>query len=191
MTANKRRSSNGFTLIELLVVLGIVGLLLAAALPSFHQYQQTQRLTTAADHFLVALNLARSEAIQRRTRVDLAPLDNRDWHSGWIVFIKTADNSAPGFHPGDTILYSHAQLASDLRISARLTDSEAPYIAYNGNGRTRTNASVLSRQWGSWQFSLAGQVRLIRINLAGRARLCNPANDRTCQLVSNSDSNLD
>jgi len=181
MSAAKR--SRGFTLAELLVVLSIASLLLMAALPSMSSYLHRQQVVSAASQFLFALNLARSEAIQRGTRVDLAPREGNNWNRGWVVFVKAAGTGAPAYQTGDELLYSHQALPSALKVATRLSDRSAAYIAYNGSGRTRTHASALARQWGSWQFSLDGHVRLIRVTLAGRARLCNPADDTSCSFT--------
>lgn len=173
--------ADGFTLPELLVVLSIVAILLAAGLPRFHTYLQTQQVVTAAGQFLFALNLARSEAMQRGIRVDLVPRDGNNWDSGWKVFVNASGDIKPSFDNGATLIYSHEQAVENLRIIAKLSDKSSAYIAYNSNGRTRTNAGPLTRQWGSLKFSLNGHSRLIRINLAGRARLCNPDDDTSCR----------
>jgi type IV fimbrial biogenesis protein FimT len=182
--------TRGFTLIELLVVLSIIALVLSAGLPSFRQYLQAQQVITSADQFMFALKLARSEAMQRGSRVDLAPLDGTHWERGWHVFVKQPGDSSLQYAAGDQVLHSHTPGLPALRIVTRLSDRSAAYIAYNGNGRARSNASALSRQWGSWQFSVADQVRLIRITLAGRVRLCNPDNDNSCHF-SGGDSDME
>ncbi|WP_051516704.1 GspH/FimT family pseudopilin [Herbaspirillum sp. RV1423] len=174
------RPPRGFTLPELLIVFAIVGVLLAAGMPSFRAYTQSQRLTTTANEFLGALHLARSEAIQRGSRVDLAPRDGNDWESGWLVFVNKPGDGNLQFDAGDLLIYSRERVAAGLRIATTLSDKSAPYIAYNGNGRTRTNLSDRAPQWGSWQFSLDGETRLVRLGFLGRARICNPADDRTC-----------
>ena len=161
----------GVTLVELLVVLAIVAILLAAGVPSFRVYLQTQQLNGAASDFLFALNLARSEAMRRGTRVDLVASNGSDWQSGWQVLVRESGNQQHALSTSDALIHSHPPLKSP----------SSAYIAYNANGRTRTNVSTLTRQWGSWQFSLDGQVRLIRLTLAGRARGCNPATDTSCR----------
>ncbi len=178
-THNMHRA--GFTLPELLIVLGIVGILLAAGVPGFRAYLQTQQLVTASSQFLFALNLARSEAIQRGARVDLGPRDGLHWEKGWVVFVNKTGDSRPQFDAGDALIYSHDDLATGLQVATTLSDKSYPYIAYNGNGRPRNNASALTPQWGSWQFSLNGKERVVRVTLAGRARLCNPADDASCR----------
>lgn len=176
-------SRTGFTLVELLVVLSIVAILLAAGVPSFRLYLQAQQVNSATSDFLFALNLTRSEAMRRGTRVDLAARDGTDWQSGWQVFVRKSGSGTHAMHSDDELIHSHALLKRPLKLVARLSDRTGAYIAYNASGRTRTNVSSLTRQWGSWQFSLDGQVRLIRLTLAGRARVCNPSTDSSCRFT--------
>lgn len=181
-----RFPSAGFTLPELMIVLGIVGILLTAGMPSFRDYLQTQQVATASDQFLFALNLARSEAIQRGARVDLGPRDGVHWEKGWVVFVNKSGDSHPQFDAGDELIYSHDDLATGLQVATTLSDKSYPYIAYNGNGRPRNNLNALTPQWGSWRFSLNGRERVVRVTLAGRARLCNPADDGSCRFSGSS-----
>jgi type IV fimbrial biogenesis protein FimT len=170
----------GFTLPELLIVLTIVGVLLAAGMPSLRTYTQNQQLASAANTFLGALNLARSEAVRRGSRVDLAPREGGKWESGWVVFVNKPGDGNLQFDTGDELIYSHEKLPAGLTMATTLSDKSAPYIAYNGNGRTRNNISDRAPLWGSWQFSLEGRTRLVRLGILGRARICNPADDNTC-----------
>jgi len=170
----------GFTLPELLIVLAIVGVLLAAGMPSLRTYTQNQQLASAANAFLGALNLTRSEAIRRGSRVDLAPRDGVTWENGWVVFANKPGDGHLQFDAGDELIYRHEKLPPGLMMATTLSDRSAPYIAYNGNGRTRNNISDRAPQWGSWQFSLDGRSRLVRLGILGRARICNPADDKTC-----------
>ncbi|MFL9881352.1 GspH/FimT family pseudopilin [Herbaspirillum rhizosphaerae] len=178
--------SAGFTLPELLIVLCIIGILLAAGVPSFRTYLQTQQVITASSQFMFALNLARSEAIQRGARVDLGPRDGLHWENGWVVFVNKPRDSQPQFDTGDELIYSYDDRIPGLQVATTLSDKSYPYIAYNGNGRPRSNLNALTPQWGSWQFSLNSKERVVRITLAGRARLCNPADDASCRFSGTS-----
>lgn len=55
----------GFTLVELMVTIAIAALLLALAVPSFNRLTISNKLTTAANEVVIALNLAKMQGIKR------------------------------------------------------------------------------------------------------------------------------
>jgi len=87
------RITAGFTLIELLVTVAMMAIVLALGVPSFTELIKNNRLTTATNELVTALNLARSEAIKRGVRVTVCKsadgsscTTSGDWAQGWIVF---------------------------------------------------------------------------------------------------------
>ena len=169
----------GYTIVELMTVLAIAGVLLGIGVPSFNALMRTQRITTTTNNFFAAVNLTRSEAIQRGVRVDLVPADGADWVNGWIVLIDQNGNQKAD--PGEQIIFSSGPVSKGIAIRSSFTDSKRPYIAYTGSGRTRTNANSQTPQLGSLSFTLDDQSRRIVINFLGRPRVCNPKLDTaTC-----------
>ena len=163
----------GFSTVELMVALAIAAILLTVAVPSFRSLIQKQRMTTTVNEFFAAVNLTRSEAIQRGTRVDLVPAgDGTDWAKGWVVFIDKNNDQKP--QAGEQIIFSHSPAPDGMIIQFVFTDLSGQYLAYNGTGHTRTNTSSQSPQLGTLSFTLDKQVRRIKINFAGRPRVCNP-----------------
>jgi type IV fimbrial biogenesis protein FimT len=85
----------GFTLVELMVTVAVAAVVLALAVPSFQTTLRNHRLTTYANEFIAALNLARTEAIRRGQRVVLCKSANgsscqtggNNWEIGWIAFV--------------------------------------------------------------------------------------------------------
>lgn len=67
--AATRRHSRGFTLVELMITLTVAVVLTVIAVPSFRNMINSNRLTTAANEMVGALNLARMEAIKRNGSV--------------------------------------------------------------------------------------------------------------------------
>ena len=61
------KKTSGFTLIELMVVVALVAILAALAAPSFLTQIANQRVSSAAQDLQSLLQLARSEAIYKRT----------------------------------------------------------------------------------------------------------------------------
>lgn len=165
--------ATGFSTVELMVTLAIASILLTIAVPSFRNLIQKQRMTTSVNEFFAAVNLTRSEAIERGARVDLVPAgDGSDWARGWVVFIDKNDDQKQ--QEGEQIIFSHGPAPDGMTIQSVFTDSSRQYLAYNGTGHTRTNTSSQSPQLGTLSFTLDKQVRRIKINFAGRPRACNP-----------------
>ena len=170
----------GFTLVELMVTLAIAAILLAAGMPNFSGIIKNQEIQTTARDFFAALNLARSEAIRRNTRVDLIPAqDGTDWGKGWVIFVDHNNNLKPD--KDDEIIFTHGPVPTYLAIESKFTDASAKYITYNGQGRTRTNKNDQQPQTGNVTFTFDSQIRKININFLGRARICNLAEEpSTC-----------
>jgi len=92
------KTHSGFTLVELMIVLALVAILATIGVPSFTSFIVNNRLTAQANELVSALNLARSEAIKRNSRVTVCRSNNGagcggTWNDGWIVFV---DGGAAG-----------------------------------------------------------------------------------------------
>jgi type IV fimbrial biogenesis protein FimT len=152
----------GFTIVELLITLTVATVLIALATSLFNNFIQQVRLTIATNELISAMNLARMEAIKRNGRVDLIAHEN-NWKNGWII---SADNQ---------LIFNHEGLHKDIEVDSKFTSKSKTYIAYNGTGRTRTDANSYTAQSGSIRLSLGEYSRLIVVNFLGRVRVCNPA----------------
>ncbi|MBI3774643.1 MAG: GspH/FimT family pseudopilin, partial [Gammaproteobacteria bacterium] len=60
---------HGLTLIEIMVTLAVVAVTLSIGVPSFQGMASSNRMSSAANNLIGALNVARSEAIKRGARV--------------------------------------------------------------------------------------------------------------------------
>lgn len=166
----------GVTLMELLVTLGIVSLLGAIALPGFGAMLDRLRVNTAAAQFQEAISLARAEALRRHTRVDLIPLRDANWASGWQVLIDADNDHQAGAR--ETILHLGPALSPGLRVEARLRDPKA-YLAFDVSGRPRSAASSAVPQMGSLVFTAGNEQRKIIISFLGRVRSCDPVRHKS------------
>lgn len=82
------KQCQGLTLLESLIALGIVAVILVAAVPTFTSLYQEYHLTTTVEHLHHVLQLARSTAIQNNQSV-------------YVVF-QTGDNWCYGINAGAT-----------------------------------------------------------------------------------------
>ncbi len=59
----------GFTLVELLIAIALIGILLSLALPAFNNTVANASLTSNVNLLVGAINLARSEAVERNASI--------------------------------------------------------------------------------------------------------------------------
>ena len=163
----------GFTLLELMIVLAILSILFASALPELSNMLAGRQLRSASADLLAAINDTRAQAIARRRVVTLLA-ENGGWQQGWLIVIDSNGNRSAD--DGEQILFRHRPPSGRLVVRARFTDATAPfYVAYNAAGRSCRAAHPNAANFGTITLELAGAQRNIKINMQGRARLCDPA----------------
>lgn len=170
------RLRGGFTLVEVMVTLGIAALLLALAIPSYQGMVGRQQLRAAANDLFAAVGLTRSQAITRGARVLMVPADpsGSDWAQGWIVFVDRNGNLRPD--PGEEVIFRRGPVAAGIAIRLAFSSAHVPdYLAYNGAGRGCGAANSQAGRWGTLTVARGRDTRNIKINMLGRARLCDPA----------------
>lgn len=173
------------SLVELLVVLAVASVALGLAAPDLAALLRAQRLKAAGAELFAAVDLARAQALARGEIVVLAPRDPKgiDWRTGWTVFVDRDGDGRPG--PGEEKVLEHGALARGIAVDFAFTSPAPPeYIAYNGAGRGCGAANSAQARWGTLSLFAAGAsgsaIRRIKINMLGRARLCDPARDAGC-----------
>lgn len=175
MTAGRR----GFSLVELTIVLAVAGVALAVATPATRDLIHALQLKVAVSDLAGAVELTRSQAMGRNRRVTLQAADPADWTRGWTVFVDRDGDRKPGSL--DEIIEVHGPLAKGITTHFAFTSPAPPYyIAYNGAGRSCSNTSSAQARWGTLSLFQGRHTRRIKINMQGRARVCNPARDAGC-----------
>lgn len=114
------KKHTGFTLVELMITLVLVSILATISVPSFMSLIANNRLTTQANELVSSLNLARSEAIKRNTRVTVCRSSTSTscggtWSNGWIVFVDAG--TAGSVEAGDEILRVRNGITNGMNLT--------------------------------------------------------------------------
>lgn len=180
--SNSFRRSRGFTIIELMIVMVLMGVLASLAVPSYRSFMINQQLASASSDFLASLLQARSEAMRRGLPVSIFPNNGTSWDSGWYLSVVNNSCSLVGDSFG-----KRDALASTVSINTANTNNtfahSSPFFAYSAVGFpfrcTSYTAGLLN---GSLAFQAAATSRESRVvvSLSGRARICDPNREATC-----------
>lgn len=118
----------GFTLIELLVVALIMGILLGIAAPEAITFIRRSQAMGSVNEFISDINMARSEAIKRRTRVTICARQDdsacgsaTDWNNGYLVFADA--NSDGAFNAGDRLVKAVQSMGSQLTATVEASST--------------------------------------------------------------------
>ena len=164
----------GLTLWELLCTLALVAVTLSAGVPTFRVLLLDARLTADVNGWILAVQLARSEAAKRgRSVIVCKTVDT--WRcgdaalpvdAGWMVYVNLDDQYPPQRSATEPLLYIHeAQLAGTV-ISNR------PYYEFRPGRRRSTNGTVVFCDGRG-----AAAARAVIISYTGRPRVAGVDSD--------------
>ena len=169
-------STRGFTLIELLVTMAVAAILLAVAIPSYQSFVLNNRISSKSNDLLGALQVARSEAIKRNSRVSVckgtggACVAGGTWAQGWMVF--NDDGTAGTVDGTDQPIQVYPALTGTTTLGA--TANITNFISYLPTGMP--DLAVGTTATLSLCPGVAGvDGRDIQIVAAGRASIVNAA----------------
>jgi type IV fimbrial biogenesis protein FimT len=141
----------GITIVELVVSLAVVSILVTTGVPAFSSFLQTNRVSESTFDLFGTINLARSEAVKRRTRVVLCRSSNptastpscggsaNTWTTGWLVFASGDTNNT--YQPGtDTLL--GIGLVDSPGISVITNSTSNNNLEYNSDGTTNESGGT-------------------------------------------------
>lgn len=144
MSQGKNNNSldfEGFTLVELLTTMAVAAILLTIAMPALNGMLRSYRLTQAANELVGAANMARSEAIQRGSRVTLVACNWQEssgscatgsqWRDGWALIAGPEEGSTDLTVTSANLLRLFAPLGEEIAMSSPAND----YLSYTRDGR--------------------------------------------------------
>jgi type IV fimbrial biogenesis protein FimT len=179
INAFPKAKARGFTLTELLLAITVLGVLLAAGLPSFQKMLLNMQVRAAAESVANGLQRARAEAIARNTTVQFVLGTGTSWTVDYVTKPVATDP------PLDTRASAEGSANATLTAVAAELSTAATTITYNNLGQVVANAdasAALSRV--SFAATGAGLNLRVTIGAGGNARVCDPSlpstNVRAC-----------
>lgn len=155
--------ARGFTIVELMITIAVAAVLLVIAVPSFNTIINSNRLTTAANNLVNALNTARMEAIKRNASVQFCSNTTANntsdtlgsgcgTNSGAVVLQTTSTTST-------TVLGGAAGLSTPVQLSGDIA-------------AIRFNAQGIGYQAGTTSTPFNGTVATLCVaGLSGNNRI--------------------
>ena len=135
----------GISIVELIVSLAVVSILATTGVPAFSSFIQSNRLSESAFDVFGTINLARTEAVKRRTRVVLCRSANpsastpkcggskKTWTTGWLVFA-SGDGNSTYETATDTLLEIGSVDSTNVTVITNSTSDKN--LEYNADGTT-------------------------------------------------------
>jgi type IV fimbrial biogenesis protein FimT len=159
------RPIRGFTLWELLCTIAIAGVALGMAVPAFSAFLLDARMTADVNGWVLAVQIARSEAAKRgrpvivcRTR-DTSRCEAADGAVGWMVFVNLDDRHPPQRSGDEPLLYAHAVELTGTIVANR------PFFEFRPFRRSTNGTAVFCDRRG------ASAARAVIVSYTGRPRV--------------------
>jgi len=176
-----KKRSNGLTLIEVMIVVGIVGILIALALPSFSILLVKRSVQSASQALVDDLRFTRTEALRRSKKVSICSLaansttacsgDPAAWANGWMIFTDEEGATAGSYDSGSEEIIRVQQPPPNIATIQRPTTpaNTRNYFTFEANGWTKSSSESL-------EFTPTSHVstvtkRLVCVSNQGRPRI--------------------
>ncbi len=138
------KRNRGFTLVELMITLIVMGVVIFIAVPNFADLIRSNRMTTSSNELVIAMQIARSEAVKRGENVEVCARasdgsqscsgDADTWPDGWLVWHDADDDST--LDSGE-VIRAWSPLAEDLDINVG-----SAAIAFDNQGFSMGSGTV-------------------------------------------------
>jgi type IV fimbrial biogenesis protein FimT len=158
--------SLGMTLPELLISLSVMSLMTLAALNYLPPLIHSSRMSGEVNRFVVALQLARSEAVKQGRRLVLCPQTQQrvcgrdaDWENGWLLF--ASDNRER--EEDEPLILAAPPLAGFIKMRSGNHRKRIVYQPDGSSGGTNSSFTFCDRR------GLA-RPRVICLSNSGRPR---------------------
>lgn len=165
--------SSGFSLFELMISVALVAVVLAWGIPTFQALIRDIRLTTTVNELITAIQLTRSEAIKRSSRVTLCKsVDGSNcatsggFEQGWIVFTDTNNNALRD--DGEDLVRIHEAIPAHYGITLSGNRNVAQYLSFSPIGFSQMISGAF--QAGTLTVCSAPEARQIVLSSVGRVR---------------------
>lgn len=177
------RFRSGFTLVEMMMVVVVLAIVLALAAPNLWEFVIRNRLDTAANEFVAALSLARSEAIRRGQSVAIRRkgTTSQNWTEGWEVYVERDEPGSSGYCQsggvGEEVIRESPPLSGPLTL--RSTWGPRNCVVFFANGRSDIRDFVTSPADDAFVLCHGSAIsengksrsRAIVVNRSGRIRM--------------------
>lgn len=173
----------GFSLVELMVGVSILAVLLALALPSFSDWVRNNQVRMTAESLREGLQLARSEAIRRNTRVRLQLVNALD---------STCALSTAGPY---WVMNAGASVTPAGNCGAAVSQTVSPFVIQSSPVTSAIGKATVAASGGVAvvAFDAAGRqapttnpttpVNLFRVDISSPAGTCLPGGNVRCLRV--------
>jgi type IV fimbrial biogenesis protein FimT len=167
------KRDNGFTLIELLITMVVVAILLMVGVPGFKQLVKNNRISGQAGKLIMALQVARSEAVKRgAATVICASTDqltcsgDSDWASGWIAFSDLDRDATLDGNGTCTTEADHLSKECIMRVTGALESVSVAggddYIAFQPGGHASNGPVIFTVKADNCEYQQQRRITVTR-----------------------------